>query len=170
MNFKTTYILFAVLALFVGVFAVVLWYQPTAADKSATYALSALHQPNGDIKPEDIDRVEIERREPKQEKIVLQRDSDTNRWSMVEPRKLRAEKAVVTGLIRQVFEASREENLDKAPNLAAWGLETSQATITLKKAIPSRTSWRSARRPPAAPTHCSTFSIPRGRRSRWASA
>ena len=133
MNFRTTYILFAVLLVAVGVFAFVLWYQPRATDKANQFVVSALHAADASIKAPDIDRVEIDRREP-QEKIVLVRDNDTGRWTIVEPRTLRADKAAVTNLIQQVFDATPEKNIDKAPNLAAWGLEPPDAVVTLKKA------------------------------------
>ena len=77
--------------------------------------------------------MEIDRRDP-QEKFVLVRDNDTGRWTIVEPRTLRADKAAVTNLIQQVFDATPEKNIDKAPNLGAWGLEPPDAVVTLKKA------------------------------------
>jgi Domain of unknown function (DUF4340) len=134
MNFKTTYILFGVLAVLVGIFAVVLWYDPTARNSTEKYVLPALHEATAPVKVDDIDYVEIDRREPTQEeKIVLERDKETGRWNMVEPRHLRADKSVVTGLIQQIVEAMREQNVDKAPSLAVWGLQPPKEVITLKK-------------------------------------
>ena len=43
MNFRTTYILFAVLLVAVGIFAFVLWYQPRATDKANQFVVSAMH-------------------------------------------------------------------------------------------------------------------------------
>jgi hypothetical protein len=131
MNFKTTYLLFGVLIVLIGVVAFALWYDPTARNDKSKYVLAAL-QDKSIIKPEDIDHVEIERRD--QPKIVLQRDATGDQWSIVEPKKYRADKVPVGHLIAQIFEATREENVAKPADLSTWGLATPpEETITLNK-------------------------------------
>ena len=63
MNFKTTYILFGVLALVLVVFGVALWLGPTGRGDT-TYVLPSLHDPTHPATVEDIDTVEIERFRP----------------------------------------------------------------------------------------------------------
>jgi hypothetical protein len=130
MNFKTTYIIFGVLIVLIGVVALALWYDPTARNDKSKFVLPVL-QDKAVIKAEDIDRVEIERRD--KDKIVLQREPSTDRWSILEPKKLRADKIPVSHLISQIFEATREDNVVKPPSLSTWGLEPPEETITLKK-------------------------------------
>ena len=72
MNFKTTYILFGILIVLIGVVALALWYDPNARNDKNKYVLPAL-QDKDSIKPTDIDRVEEIRRRDK-EKIVLMRE------------------------------------------------------------------------------------------------
>jgi hypothetical protein len=131
MNFKTTYLLFGVLAVMIGVIAFALWYDPTARSESSKYVLPVLQDKSRPVKVEDIDRVEIERRD--QDKLVLVRDPSGDRWSIVEPKELRADKVAVNHLLSQIFDATREEKVTAPPNLATWGLEPPEQTITFNK-------------------------------------
>jgi hypothetical protein len=129
MNFKTTYILFGVLIVIFGVFAVVLFYDPGSKD-TGNYVLPQFQNAKEPLKADDIDRVEIQRNEPKQATLVLQRDG--KQWSITEPVEARADKAAVDNLIHELAAATRTK-VDKPPSLSAWGLEPPQAVIILKK-------------------------------------
>jgi hypothetical protein len=130
MNLKTTYILFGVLAILVGVVAFALWYDPTARNDTSKYVLPVLQDKSRPVKVEDIDRVEIDRGD--KGKIVLARDAD-DRWSIVEPKERRADKVAVSHLLSQIFEATREEKISAPPSLGTWGLEPPEETITFHK-------------------------------------
>src|SRR5438105_472850 len=101
MNFRTTYLLFGILLVVVGVLAFALWYDPTARKGTSLYVLPGLHDDDGkeqkSLKADDFTKVEIKRAEPK-ETIVFERDPETNRWVITEPRKLRADQFAVKGL------------------------------------------------------------------------
>jgi hypothetical protein len=135
MNFKTTYILFGVLLVVLGVFAFALWYDPTSrSDKETSrYVLPGLREGEDSPRLEAVSRVEIERREPDAEKIVFERDGDTDRWTIVEPRRMTADTLAVNSLIQQLYTAVREEKADAPGSLSAWGLEPPQAVVTITK-------------------------------------
>jgi hypothetical protein len=130
MNFKTTYVLFGTLVVIFAVFAVVLLYDTGGKDTSA-YVLQPFHVDKDKLKEEDIDRVEIQRNDPKQPTIVLERDS-AKQWKISAPVQGRASNAAVENLVRQLADAARTK-ADKAPSLEAWGLQPPHAVITLSK-------------------------------------
>ena len=132
MNFKTTYVLFAVLAVILVVFGVALYrYNPDAGSATA-YVLPSVHDPAAPVKEDQVDRVEVERTSPA-EKIAFERDADGKRWSITQPRAYRADAGAVDGLIRQVFNARKDEKADAPARLADWGLgdPPSTGTVTL---------------------------------------
>ncbi len=132
MSFKTTYILFAVLAVVLGVFAFALFLGPTPTDTS-TWVLPSAHSEANPLPDRDIDHVEIERNRPDDQKgkIVLVRENNT--WRITEPRDYRADRFAVEDLIRQVLEARRETQSDVSNNPGQYGLEPPAAVVTLKK-------------------------------------
>jgi hypothetical protein len=133
MNFKTTYVLFGLVALMFVVLAVAFWMEPAPTDASL-WVLPSVHASAKPLQTSDIDRVEIEREKPTKETIVFVRDSgDKQRWRITEPRGLRADRFAVENLIRQIFDAQRDENADRPDSLKSWGLEPPAAKITLKK-------------------------------------
>jgi hypothetical protein len=133
MNFRTTYILFGVLLVVIGLFAFALWWDPTARKTPTKYLLDVPRDKDNVAKTDDVTRVEIDRREPKAEKIVFERDGNSDRWTITSPRKLRADSRAVDALIQQLQNATREDKTDEAPNLAAWGLDPPQAVVTMRK-------------------------------------
>src|SRR5438067_1580296 len=132
MNFKTTYILFGLLVCILVVFGVALYQYDESSGEATTYVLPVLHDKANPLKQDDIDQVVIERTNPA-EKIVLARDPVSKRWKVTEPRSLRADRFEVDGLIRQIYDARRDEKFDKTTNLASLGLEPPHEVVTLKK-------------------------------------
>jgi hypothetical protein len=130
MNFKTTYILFGILAVVLGVFVFALFLGPSPTDNS-TWVLPSMHNEASPLSAKDIDRVEIERRRPDEEKIVLVREGDV--WKITEPREYRADRLAVEDLIRQIHDARRDTHSDATNNPSQYGLESPAAVITLKK-------------------------------------
>ncbi len=132
MNFKTTYVLFGILAVVLLVFVWTLWVGPTDTEKTA-YVLPSMHKEGSPFEPKDITRVEIERTQPNQEKIVLVRDAKNNRWSVVEPRDYEADSSAVDSLVRQIYNARLQDQADVLDNPKQYGLETPAEVITLIK-------------------------------------
>jgi hypothetical protein len=133
MSFKTTYFLFGALVVILAVFGVALWkYDEGDGGRDTGYVLAAAHDPARPIKTEDITEVVIDRKVPREETITFVKDPETSRWQISTPRKLRADTFAVNDLIRQVFDARRDEKADKPTTLKAWDLDPPNETITLK--------------------------------------
>jgi hypothetical protein len=131
MTFKTTYILFGILALVLIVFGVsVFWLNPLPPQTDA-FVLPSAHDSKDPVDVDQITSVEIERKDPA-EKIVLVKDPETRHWKMTEPRELEANDSEVRELIRQVLSAKREENA-KPGSPQQHKLDPPQAVVTLKK-------------------------------------
>jgi hypothetical protein len=131
MSFKTTYILFGVLAGMFLLIVLAVWLGPAGTGDSA-FILPSMHKKDA-VKTDDIDLVEIDRAKPTKEKLVFQRDPNTKKWLLVEPQKLRVDKHTVDRLVNQVYDARRYELVDLTSNLKEWDLDPPLATITLKK-------------------------------------
>jgi hypothetical protein len=150
MNFKTTYILFGVLAVVLLLFVFTLWLGPTDTQTTA-YVLPSMHSEGSPLEPKDIARVEIERNRAtiekdgkketveKNERFVFVRDPSSNRWRIVEPRDYPANSTAVDALVRQVYNARRDEQADVLNKPQQYGLEAPAEVITLiKEAEPRR--------------------------------
>ncbi len=129
MNFKTTYILIAIVLVLVGVFFWAVWQEP-AADTS-TYVLPSMHDKAHPMDASDIDRVEIQRTKPTEETLVFERDPGTKQWRIASPREYRANNVAVEDLIGQIRRASREKEAEKLTNLSEKELDPPNAVITL---------------------------------------
>src|SRR5690242_12825803 len=132
MNFKTTYILFGVLAVVLAAFIITLIIGPSSTE-SSNYVLPSLHNPANPIKEDDITRVEIERAKPEAEKLVFVRDSGSRKWRIVEPRDYQADSNAIDRLVRQVFQASLEDKADVVNNPKQYGLDSPSEVVTLIK-------------------------------------
>jgi hypothetical protein len=150
MNFKTTYILFGVLAVVLLLFVFTLWLGPTDTQATA-YVLPSMHREGSPLEPKDITRVEIERKRvtiekdgkketvEKNERFVFVRDAGNNRWRIVEPRDYPANSTAIDALVRQIYNARRDEQADVLNKPQQYGLETPAEVITLiKEAEPRR--------------------------------
>lgn len=132
MNFKTTYILGGILLLVLVVFGVAL-YKDTGKKDTGLYVAPGMHDEANPLKPDDVTEIEIKRTQPEQQTITLVRDPQTKNWEITQPLKVRADDGAVNRLLREVYDAQRDRDADKAPSLKEWGLETPAETITLKK-------------------------------------
>jgi hypothetical protein len=130
MNFKTTYILFGVLVVLLVGLGVALWKGPTKADTSA-YVLPQMREAANPLNPGQVERVEIRRTRPAEETLVFERVPGGERWKITQPRALRADDTAVNDLVRQIYDARREEKSDEPAKLADWGLEPPAEVITL---------------------------------------
>jgi hypothetical protein len=131
MSFKTTYILFGVLAALLTVFGLSQMFGTRPSQEG--YVMADLHRDG--ITPEKIDAVEIDRKEPKSEKIIFTLDRQADRWTMTQPFAARVDSDTIKQLIRQVIDAKKEEEGTLAPDLPRYGLAPPQATVLLKQGI-----------------------------------
>jgi hypothetical protein len=131
MSFKTTYILFGILAGLFLLLGLAVWLGPSSQSDS-TFVLSSMHKRDA-VKTDDIDYVEIDRAKPTKEKLVFERDPNTKNWTLTAPAKLRADKHSVDRLVNQVYDARKYEFADLSSNLKDWDLDPPQATVTLGK-------------------------------------
>src|SRR5438477_12230716 len=83
MSFKTTYILFGILAGMVLLIGLAVWLGPPSTG-DATFILPSMHQKEP-VKTDDIDFVAIDRTKPTKEKLVFERDPNTKKWTLAEP-------------------------------------------------------------------------------------
>ncbi|HEV3259229.1 MAG TPA: DUF4340 domain-containing protein [Gemmataceae bacterium] len=132
MSFKTTYILFGILALVLVVFGVALWLGPTGRGDTA-YVFPSFHDPAHPVDEKDIDTVEIERFRPTAQKLVFVREPGGQGWKMTEPVGWRALGSAVDEIVRQAYDARKDQNVDLTSNLKDWELDAPTATVTLKK-------------------------------------
>jgi hypothetical protein len=126
MNFKTTYVLFGLLAAMLGVLAVVLITGPTAP-KGEGYLFPAFKDKG--VKPGDIDKVVIQRKTPAGSDLVFERQPDKS-WKITSPRALPADSAAVNRLIDAIAEA-RIDAEAKPGSLQAAGLDAPTRVIRL---------------------------------------
>jgi hypothetical protein len=134
MNFKTTYILGGILLLVLVVFGVALWKDTGKKDTSG-YVLPGMRDEANPLKPDDVTEIEIQRDRPEDQKqtVTLARDPQTKNWEITQPLKVRADDGAVNRLLREIYDAQRDTQADKAPSLKEWGLDPAAEVITLKK-------------------------------------
>jgi hypothetical protein len=135
MNFKTTYILFGLILVIIGVFALILAFGPTKP-VDETYVFPGLNDSRDPVALKDIDSVVIERTSPRAERIAFEHDKETERWRMTEPlalREYRVDRGAVDGLVNEVKDARRDPSADVTSNIGQWGLDSPAATVTLRK-------------------------------------
>jgi hypothetical protein len=130
MSFKTTYILFGLLF---GVLAVFLLTQliGNRSTDQQTYILPSLHDITAPVRTADIDRIEIERTKPKEEKIEFYRDAQ-NAWRLKDP-ETRADGSLVDRIVEQVTQAKRIQDADMSQDLAAYGLDAPGSVVKIYK-------------------------------------
>src|SRR5262249_46296988 len=113
MSFRTTYILFGLLAVMLIAMAVALLVGPPA--EPSIYVLPVFQDKNHGARVEDVDLVSIERSGGN--KLVLRR-GEGGRWTV---NGYRADSGAVRMLLNQLSEAKRIKT-DQPAKLADWGL------------------------------------------------
>jgi hypothetical protein len=139
MNFKTTYLLFGLLAVMLIVFGFALWLNP--GEQPGNYVLPAMHDAAHPFGDRDVTRVEIERARPTAEKIVLVKTPGTDTWTIAEPHAYRADRFAVEDLVRQVWGAEREPHAEPGNDPKRYGLDPPAEVVTLiedKEGAPRR--------------------------------
>lgn len=129
MNFKTTYILFGVLFGMLGLFLITQLFGTKPPDQP--YVLPSLHDVKEPVRNEDIDRVEIARFRPTEERLMFYKDEQGN-WRLKEP-SVRVDSSPINRVIDQVMMAHRDESADVNADLQRFGLDSPSTTVTLFK-------------------------------------
>lgn len=128
MNFKTTYLLFGSLVLLLGVAAIFLLTGPKQGEEGRLFPSARADK----IETKDIDRVEIDRKAPKEEKLVLVR-LDDKRWRMEKPYAAKVDASAVEGIVRDVLEARKEAKAEAPASLAQVGLDSPPLVVTVTR-------------------------------------
>src|SRR4051812_10994373 len=125
MNFKTTYGLFAVLIVVLGLAAWALLTGPKPGDEGLLLpGAKALK-----IEAKDIDTLTIERKKPQAETLVFTRLGE-RKWKLEKPFEARADSIAVEQAISDLLTA-RRENKEGSKNLADLGLDNPSLVVTL---------------------------------------
>ncbi|MBX7105551.1 MAG: DUF4340 domain-containing protein [Gemmataceae bacterium] len=126
MSFKTTYGLFAILLLFLGVAAVMLFTGTKPADDAAL-----LPGPRAlKLVSKDFDKVTIEKTGANPETIVFQR-LDDKQWKIEKPADARADAAAIDRLIDDILAARKDGKAEPSKKLAEFGLDKPAVVVTL---------------------------------------
>ncbi len=138
MNFRTTYILLGIVILALAALGV---FVLTSSDKSTNPSVEGylLRQFRAaDVKPKDVNSVEIELPGQTPEKIAFARED--NKWVMVAPSKARADNSAVDNVVSEILNARTEKSADISTNPATHGLDNPPVKVTLKTAD-NRSAW-----------------------------
>jgi Domain of unknown function (DUF4340) len=138
MNFRTTYILFAVLFAFLGVMLLSQLFG-TRSKQQDEFVLSSVHDIVKPVKADDIETVEIQRFRPTKETLRFYKDSK-GVWRCKDPN-VRLVTGIVRQLIDQVMSARKDEQADLTSDLKKFGLDSPAAKITLIKSGGEREWW-----------------------------
>jgi hypothetical protein len=138
MNFRTTYILFGLLFVFLGIMLLT-QLLGTHTSEQPEFALPSLHDALKPAKSDDFDAVEIQRFHPKAETLRFYKDSKGG-WRCKDP-----DVRLVAGLARQVIDqvmnAKRDEQADLTSDLKKFGLDSPSVKITLTKSEGGKEYW-----------------------------
>ncbi len=127
MNYRSTYILFGLVALVLILLGVALYRTP--GSEPSKFVLPVLQDKANPVSQADITRIEIEHGS---EKINLTRQGTT--WKV---NQFRASDLAVNQLLSQLFDAQREK-VDKPANLSDWGLAPPTGVVKLFRADESQ--------------------------------
>jgi hypothetical protein len=132
MNFKTTYLLFGILALLVLVLGLVLYTGPSLPAGTG-YVLGRMRDKADPISPSDVDKVHIQMMgEEGSGSMVFEKNPETKNWRITSPRALPGNDTTIKRLIDQLYDA-RAEKEGKQLTIKEAELDKPQRTITLSK-------------------------------------
>jgi hypothetical protein len=134
MNVKTTLILFGLLCVVLGGFALfqILGIKTTEErEHSSRYLVASFHDKFKPVEAKDFTRVVVERtsKDGKAERFEFEKTGDD--WKMVAPKAVRTDNSAVIQLVNQIMSAERVKYLDLERDLAKYGLEDPRVTVTL---------------------------------------
>lgn len=129
MNFKTTYVLFALLAVMLVTLGVVIFYNDGGAGPgSEKYVFPSFHSKDRPLAADDVAKVTVERLKPDGTTMVFEKDGKS--WKMTSPRAMPADDGRVEELVRALAEARIDEE-SKAPSAKESGVDEPSRRVTL---------------------------------------
>jgi Domain of unknown function (DUF4340) len=130
MNFKTTYILFGLLAGVLVVFGLTQLLGVQSPKDDSVWVFNSLNDRKNPISSSDIESVEIEHSSAQPQKLIFSRNDQG--WQLQEP-KVRVDGYAVDRVIDQVKGARKEQKADVTSDLKQFGLDAPRTIVTLKK-------------------------------------
>src|SRR5262249_27841085 len=125
MNSKTIYILFAAVAVLLGVLTLNLIFSSKVGNEYLFNDLRAAK-----VKPEQVVGLEIERPQQNEKLVIVKSDGA---WRLTQPVEARVNSNVVEGLVRELLNARKEEkNVDLTRNLGQFDLDNPSLKVTLR--------------------------------------
>jgi hypothetical protein len=137
MSFKTTYWLFGILIVIVGVVGLALYFDPMPPDLDP-FILPDENNPKAPFATDKVYRVALERKEsvdksPTEklpaERLTVERDPKLDLWRMTEPVSTEADRSQISSLINQVIHARRDLKAE-AGNASKLGLDPAKTQLT----------------------------------------
>ncbi len=130
MNFKTTYILFAIFAVLLGVFGLTQFMGLKSSRDKTAWVFRSLNDGKTPVRSEDIQTLEIDRAAGTPAKLVFYRSDDG--WKLRDP-EVRLEGYQVDRVIDQLIGARKEEKADVSSDLGQFGLDKPSVTVTMTR-------------------------------------
>jgi hypothetical protein len=130
MNFKTTYILFGLLAGVLVVFGLTQLLGVQSPKDDTVWVFNSLNDRKNLVSSSDIETVQIEHASAQPQKLVFFRNDQG--WQLQEP-KVRVDGYAVDRVIDQVKGARKEQKADVSSDLKQFGLDAPKTIVTLKK-------------------------------------
>jgi hypothetical protein len=139
MNFRTTVILFGLVIVGLGVFALMQFLNvqtPEEREEAARWLVPTFNDKFKPVRAADVTKVVLERQQDgKAEKLAFEKGAG-GQWQMVAPRKARTDANAVNRLVDQLINAERDKYADLSSRLAEYGLEQPKTTVTLTYKAP----------------------------------
>ncbi len=130
MNFKTTYILFAIFAVLLGVFGLTQFMGLKSSRDKTAWVFRSLNDGKTPVRSEDIQTLEIDRPAGTPAKLVFYRSDDG--WKLRDP-EVRLDGYQVDRVIDQLIGARKEEKADVSSDLGQFGLDKPSVTVTMTR-------------------------------------
>lgn len=128
MNFRTTYILLAVVVAALGFLAWFVFFGPTDKSGASTEGFVLKAMKAAKIEPAQVTAVEIEK--AGSDKIVLARED--KRWTMAAPAKARVDSQAVDDIVAGLLKAKLDKSAQVADNLGTHGLAEPGVKVTIR--------------------------------------
>ncbi len=138
MNFKTTYILAAILAAILILLATAVFLGPEAPGGDV-YLLPSTRAESTKVDADDIDKVIIERFKAGDGLASMTLNKGQGQWTIESPGPFRADDGQVRELVRQLFEARVDDRSDRAQSDSEWGLDQPSGKIVLSSESKGKT-------------------------------
>ena len=130
MNFKTTYILAAILATILILLGTAVFLGPESPGGEA-FLLPSTKTASTKVDADDIDKVVIERSKPADGLASMTLNKTNGQWTIESPGPFRADDGQVRELVRQIMEARNDDRSDRPQSDSEWGLDQPSGKVVL---------------------------------------